>query len=555
MKKLAVLLASVAMLIGFVAAPSQGATSTVTASGQTLALAGTNIYRAANTMVMYTPAKGATTGANQYGYEAAVVGGVVTKVENGIGNMAIPTNGYVLSGHGTAKTWMVTNVKVGVTVTLDGAVTPPPTGNSVTIGDKSLALTGTNVTRTANALVMYTPAKGATTGTNQYGYEVAVVGGKVTVVQNAVGNMAIPSNGYVLSGHGTAKTWLATYAKVGVTVTLNGSGGGGGGGGGTAPAPVTEKRTIDTELICTSLTVKTADQERTNTWQWDGTKWVDNWSAWKTVSTGTRKATAKDCVNEVSTPPSDALLPDIRIKTLNKCGAGDLAATNNTCFKIVNPNPYNEDFPALEGLKLLKFPVITLNVGDGPAEVIAERSSTSATDWKAYQTFYRPNGDRQSVYEPQVDFYYAGDGHNHWHFTDFDNYWIESLSGTVLRSAEKHGYCLEDNTTWSGMTGQPGVPTSPVYANATTCGLGLQNTLDIIEGLSKGWGDTYPSSLPDQAIDIGGLPNGRYRVGITADALEVMKESNESNNTATMEITISGDTVTTHPETATGGLN
>ncbi len=43
-------------------------------------------------------------------------------------------------------------------------------------------------------------------------------GGKVTKVQSKIGNMAIPSGGYVLSGHGTSSTWLASNAKVGTTV-------------------------------------------------------------------------------------------------------------------------------------------------------------------------------------------------------------------------------------------------------------------------------------------------------------------------------------------------
>ena len=50
----------------------------------------------------------------------------------------------------------------------------------------------------------------------------AVVDGKVTQVQTSVGNMAIPSNGYVLSGHGTSNTWLKNNAKVGSVVTLSG---------------------------------------------------------------------------------------------------------------------------------------------------------------------------------------------------------------------------------------------------------------------------------------------------------------------------------------------
>ena len=73
--------------------------------------------------------------------------------------------------------------------------------------------------------------------------------------------------------------------------------------------------------------------------------------------------------------------------------------------------------------------------------------------------------------------------------------------------------------------------------------------------MSRGWGDTYDTSLPDQAIDITDLPDGRYRVGITADILGAVRESDETNNTATMEISISGNTVTTYPSTATGGLS
>jgi hypothetical protein len=323
------------------------------------------------------------------------------------------------------------------------------------------------------------------------------------------------------------------------------------------PAPVTEQRSVDGTKSCQTLTVAVSYQQRTNTWQWDSTtgKWVPLWSGWTTYQTTKRQATVADCVNLVQTVASDALLPDIQIKQLNKCGAGDLAATNNTCFKIVNPAPYVADFPQLNGKKLLKFPVLTMNSGDGPAEVIADRTGTDATAWKAYQTFYRPNGERQSQVAPNVRFYFAGDGHNHWHFTDFDDYWIKDLNGNTLRTAEKHGYCLLDNTTLTSMQGQSGVPAEPVYVEASTCGEGLPNALTILQGLSKGWGDTYPTSLPDQALDITGLPDGRYKVGVTADVVGAIREKNENNNTATMEISISGNTVTTYPATAVGGVN
>ena len=87
---------------------------------------------------------------------------------------------------------------------------PATAADQVTVNGQSHVLTGTNIARGTNALVLYTPAKGASTGTNKYGAEAAVVDGKVTALQAyGPGNMAIPANGYVLSGHGTSKTWLA----------------------------------------------------------------------------------------------------------------------------------------------------------------------------------------------------------------------------------------------------------------------------------------------------------------------------------------------------------
>ena len=142
---------------------------------------------------------------------------------------------------------------------------------------------------------------------------------------------------------------------------------------------------------------------------------------------------------------------------------------------------------------------------------------------------------------PNVKFYFAGDGHNHWHFTDFDDYWIENLDGTRPAPREARVLPVGQHVTCDAVRrASRESRSSPVYAYETTCGQGLQNTLDHHRGLSRGWGDTYPSSLPDQAIDITGLPDGRYRVGITADAFKAVKEQNETNNTATMEIRSQG---------------
>lgn len=98
-------------------------------------------------------------------------------------------------------------------------------------------VTGVNISRAENYLVLYTKRIGAASGTNGYGSEVALVpvdgalkiGNtvKMKVMSepvNGVGNMEIPTGGYVLSGHGTGAEYIKTLAlndEVEVTATLS----------------------------------------------------------------------------------------------------------------------------------------------------------------------------------------------------------------------------------------------------------------------------------------------------------------------------------------------
>ncbi len=78
---------------------------------------GVNDSRDADTMIIYTPVKGATTQTNAYGYEVTVTNGVVTAV--GGNNSAIPADGYVVSGHGAMKDWLRSSVIIGMGVSYD----------------------------------------------------------------------------------------------------------------------------------------------------------------------------------------------------------------------------------------------------------------------------------------------------------------------------------------------------------------------------------------------------------------------------------------------------
>ena len=73
--------------------------------------------RGPNQLIIYTPAYGFRTGTNEFGTEAIVENNMVVRL-NGADSV-IPKNGFVISGHGKAKDWIMKNVQVGSKVYID----------------------------------------------------------------------------------------------------------------------------------------------------------------------------------------------------------------------------------------------------------------------------------------------------------------------------------------------------------------------------------------------------------------------------------------------------
>lgn len=170
-------------------------------------------------LVFHSICSGCATNAMDIGSFTAFVDWMATRPSS----TQVKTMASVMGTPPSPTTTVTASPSPTTTTTTSPSPTTSPTtaAKSVTIGTQTRTINGTNVARLTDYLVRYTPAYGASTRTNQYGYEAEVIDGKVTKVASGVGNMAIPANGYVLSGHGTSKTWLATYANVGATVALN----------------------------------------------------------------------------------------------------------------------------------------------------------------------------------------------------------------------------------------------------------------------------------------------------------------------------------------------
>jgi uncharacterized lipoprotein YddW (UPF0748 family) len=95
----------------------------------------------------------------------------------------------------------------------------------LSVVDPSSATAGTEVLppgfRGTNQLVLYDSAYAKpTTGTNEFGFEVTVQNGRV-VEQEGSDSKIPPQNGYVLSGHGTARAWLLAHAPLGAHIDLD----------------------------------------------------------------------------------------------------------------------------------------------------------------------------------------------------------------------------------------------------------------------------------------------------------------------------------------------
>jgi len=121
----------------------------------------------------------------------------------------------------------------------------PGSGNmaysgNVKYGTATASITSVNYTRETNALVLFNQNQGKFTKTNQYGTEALIellpgntwgvnktLQAKVTAIETNIGNMAIPAGKAVLSGNGTAATWLNQLAvgdevEISFSMTMDG---------------------------------------------------------------------------------------------------------------------------------------------------------------------------------------------------------------------------------------------------------------------------------------------------------------------------------------------
>ena len=199
------------------------------------------------------------------------------------------------------------------------------------------------------------------------------------------------------------------------------------------------------------------------------------------------------------------------------------------------------DTTTMPGHRLLRYTAVMVDIGAGPVEVRGSRSSSSGK-MTVVQRIYDSAGGHTDV-PTTIAMQYAGDGHEHWHSLNMEGGSLARLdNGVKVGALAKHGFCFFDNVAFRlTLTGSPA---SPFYTSANSCGFGDPTALNVMMGLSVGWGDMYSASTNFQWIDITGLPNGKYRLTAKADPQHLVRESSYTNQGAWAKIRITTTGVT-----------
>lgn len=114
-----------------------------------------------------------------------------------------------------------------------------------------------------------------------------------------------------------------------------------------------------------------------------------------------------------------------------------------------------------------------------------------------------------------------GECHGHFHFEGYARYELIDATGAVAARGHKQAFCLLDSIP----IGLPGAPTTPRFH----CGF---------QGLQRGWADIYGAGLDCQWVDITDVPDGDYLLRISINPDGVIVESDFTNNTVEVPVTI-----------------
>lgn len=108
--------------------------------------------------------------------------------------------------------------------------------------------------------------------------------------------------------------------------------------------------------------------------------------------------------------------------------------------------------------------------------------------------------------------------HGHYHLKDWASYKLLTSDGSTVVRGRKQAFCLMDSVR--------------IFGSASR-----RYDCDY-QGITRGWADDYPDTLPCQWIDITGVPSGTYTLQITVNPSGRYREADRTNNRVRVEVSI-----------------
>ncbi len=171
---------------------------------------------------------------------------------------------------------------------------------------------------------------------------------------------------------------------------------------------------------------------------------------------------------------------------------------------------------------LLRFSTAFANKGEGHLEVFGG-DPTGDGSQEVLQRIYDDEGGFRDRLAGEFTYHPA---HGHIHFDGYAIYNLREIGpggavGDILATGGKISFCLIDITRYDADAGS---------SNYGSCG--------TTQGVSAGWSDVYGRGLADQWINISGIDDGDYYLEVITDPEDQLLESDETNNTTIITVTI-----------------
>jgi hypothetical protein len=245
--------------------------------------------------------------------------------------------------------------------------------------------------------------------------------------------------------------------------------------------------------------------------------------------------------------PVKRLLPDLTFHGTERI------TFDTPSFPIFEPDPpagascFASEMEEDGARTCLRFDQIIANTGRGPIEIAYDVPEGQAPDqnvpFPVSQRVHRSDGTFTDRSAGTVNYHTV---HGHYHYSSFANalLWRSNARGTRLGSKEvaaahKVSFCMADIRidAWAEKGDGPRTYYAPDCLFPQTSAGGVDT---YRQGITHGWADVYDWYIPDQYIEVTGVPSGYYRLEFCADPFNEIEEENERNNCVVNHIRLSG---------------